>query len=98
MRVTFQESLDLSACEVYSLRQRAEDKAKFDLAIEWTIKQNFVANILTGTVRNKSGQYSQYVSYDWSSVYVENPTFIFHDFFMGALLNKYSRLIRGIDN
>lgn len=98
MKYTFEESMQKSATEFYLLRQSAENKEAFDKAVEWMSKKKFIADIENGTVRNKDGFVSQFTNYVWSKDYFDNPHFIFYDFFRPNLMNKYSRIIRGVDN
>lgn len=96
MKITFNQSIDLSAHEFSLLRQRAEDKRAFDQACEQMRKERYTADTKTGITKNRSGVVGQFVSYDWAVDYEANPHFVFFDFFRGHLLNKYSRIIRGV--
>jgi hypothetical protein len=95
MKMTFQESIKKSSTEFYLLRQRAENEALFDQAVEWMTKNSFVCDLSKGSVKSKEGFVSQFTNYDWAHEYETNPHFIFYDFFRGPLLVKYSRLLRG---
>jgi hypothetical protein len=95
MKMTFQESIEKSATEFYLLRQRAENKAVFDKAVEWMTKNSFVCDLSKGSVKSKQGFISQFTAYDWEHEYEINPHFVFYDFFRGPLLTKYQRILRG---
>lgn len=86
-----------SATELHLLRERAENKALFDKAVEWMNRMKFRADIKRGCTRNMHGVAAQFGNYDWAQEYVDHPHFVFYDFFSGHLLNKYSRLLRGLD-
>ena len=94
---SFTDSENLSATELHLLRERAENKPLFDEAVAYMKRMNFRADIARGCTRNKDGIVAQFVNYDWAQEYADYPHFVFHDFFRGHLLNKYSRLVRGLD-
>ena len=95
--MTFDESTQRSATEFHLLRERAENKTLFDQAVEWMQRNKFRADLKRGCVRSVDGVQSQFVGYDWAHQYAEHPHFVFYDFFRGFLLNKYSRMVRGLD-
>lgn len=97
MKYSFQETIAISATEFYLLRQQAEDKDLFDKATNWMNRKKFTCDTTKGTTCNIDGMHSSFVSYDWESDYIDAPNHVFHDFFRGILLNKYSRLIRLVD-
>ena len=95
--MTFNDAASASATEFYLLRERADSQYLFDKAVEWMDKMKFRADIKRGYTRNRDGVVAFWPNYDWAHQYVEHPHFVFHDFFRGHLLNKYSRLLRGLD-
>lgn len=95
--MNFNDAASHSATELYLLRERAENQFLFDKAVEWMDRMKFRADTKRGCTRNKDGVQAQFVNYDWAQQYVDHPSFVFHDFFRGHLLNKYSRLLRGLD-
>ena len=95
--MNFNQSLQHSATEFYLLRQRAEYPPTFDKAVEWMHNKRFRADLKRGCVRNVDGVQSQFVGYDWADHYVDHPSHVFYDFFRGFLLNKYSRMVRGLE-
>lgn len=95
--MNFNDSASHSATEFYLLRQRAENQYLFDKAVEWMGRMKFRADIKRGCVRNVNGVQSQFVNYDWAHHYEDAPNLVFGDFFRGILLNKYSRLLRGLE-
>ena len=98
MKITFDAAIDLARDEFDSLRDGVEDKAAFDRAVDWMCESRFTANLDTGTIRNRDGVRAQFVTYDWAGSYTQHPEHIFFDFFRGDLMNKYTRLVRGIDH
>lgn len=95
--MNFNDAASHSATELHLLRERAENQFLFDKAVEWMDRMRFRADLKRGCTRNKHGVVAQYNNYDWAQQYVDHPHFVFHDFFRGHLLNKYSRLLRGLD-
>lgn len=97
MRITFQQAIERSGTEFHLLRERAENPAAFDQAVERMISERFACDTASGTTRNRDGVQAQFVAYDWANDYEKHPNFVFYDFFRGFLLNKYSRILRGLD-
>jgi len=95
--MTFDQSIQHSATEFYLLRKRAENQTAFDQAVEWMRSMKFRADLEKGYTRNRDGVAAFWRSYDWAARYTEYPNFVFQDFFRGHLMNKYSRLLRGLD-
>ena len=95
---TFDRAVDLARNEFDSLRDGVEDKAAFDKSVAWMRACRFSANLETGTTRNQNGVVANFLAYDWANSYTQHPERIFFDFFRGALMNKYTRLVRGIDH
>lgn len=95
--MTFDQSIQHSATEFYLLRERAENQTAFDQAVEWMRNMKFRADIAKGYTRNRDGVAAFWPSYDWAAQYAEHPHFVFYDFFRGHLMNKYSRLLRGLE-
>ena len=98
MKITFDAAIDLARDEFDTLRNSVGDKTAFDRAVDWMRKSRFTANLDTGTVRNRDGVRSQFLTYDWADNYAIHPEHIFFDFFRGELMNKYTRFVRGIDH
>lgn len=96
MKVSFDKACAMAASEVAQLRAQAADKRLFDLAVENMRAQRWVCNTRTGTTRNVEGVQGQFVAYDWEATYNKFPDHVFYDFFRGHLLNKVSRLARGL--
>lgn len=96
-RMTFDQSIEQSATEFHLLRERAEDQAAFDQAVESMRTERWTCNVKTGTTRNRDGVMAQFIAYDWADTYAANPAHVFYDYFRGALLNKYSRILRGLE-
>lgn len=97
MKISFNDACNHSATEFYLLRQRAENKFLFDKAVEWMDRTRFSADTKRGTTRNTNGVIAQFLTYDWAQQYDKFPNLIFFDFFRPHLLNKYSRMLRGLD-
>jgi len=95
--ISFSDACSHSATEFYLLRERAENQYLFDRAVEWMDRMRFRADIKLGIARNKDGVVSRFANYDWSQQYKDHPNSVFFDFFRPFLLNKYSRLLRGLD-
>jgi len=98
MKVTFEQSIEHSATEFYLLRERADDKNAFDEAVSWAINHRLVCDTKIGLVKSRQGVESQFSKYDWAEHYEEHPSLVFYDFFRGLLLNKYSRIVGGLNN
>lgn len=96
MTITFEEACDLSRQEIAELRAYTQDKALFDQAMESMRKQRWTCDLQAGTTRNTEGVQAQFKQYDWAPHYEAHPDHIFYDFFRGILLNKVSRLDRGL--
>jgi hypothetical protein len=97
MRLTFDQAIEQSATEFHLLRERAENKTAFDQAVERMRTERWTCNVKTGATRNRDGIMAKFTAYDWSDNYAERPETIFNDYFAGSLMNKYSRLMRGLD-
>jgi hypothetical protein len=97
MRVTFDQAIELSATEFYLLRRRAEVPEAFTCAMEAMRVGGYVADTVKGTVCNRDGVVSLFDPYDWGETYDDMPHHVFYDFFRGLLLNKYSRILRGME-
>lgn len=69
----------------------------FDKAVEHHQKMRLVADPEKGETRNKFGNDSQFLNYDWAHIYKECPHFIWGDFFRGSILNSCSRMARGLN-
>lgn len=96
MRVTFDQACERSGGMFESLRASAPDPEHFDRATASMRKQGWNCDLATGTTRNRDGVQAQFVTYDWAPSYDANPEHVFYDFFCGPLLNKVSRLQRGL--
>lgn len=96
-RTTFDQALDLSATEVHLLRARADDPDAFDRAMARMRAERWSCDTRTGVTRNRDGVQAYFSAYDWGAEYAAHPQFIFNDYFRGPLLNKYSRIVRGVD-
>jgi hypothetical protein len=97
MKLTFDQAAEHAATEFYTLRQRATHPEAFDCAVESMRAERHVADTATGTVRNRDGFVSAFTGYDWAAQYDDTPNHVFYDFFRGALMNKYSRILRGLN-
>lgn len=97
MKVSFDKACKLSATEFHLLAARAEDPGLFAHAVERMGAERWTCDTETGVCRNRDGAVSRFPNYDWAAEYDSAPHFIFYDFFRGPLLNKYSRLVRGVD-
>jgi len=100
MIVTIDEILDAAAEAVHLDRQEADlqfGAGLFDKAIAHHKKLKLRANILKGTTRNKRGQQSRCLDYDWAHVYDGAPHLVWSDFFRGAVMNSCSRMARGLN-
>ena len=95
--MNFNQSIQHSATEFYLLRQRVEYPPTFDKAVKWMHDKKFRVDLKRGRVLNVDGVQSQFVNYDWADNYEDAPNLVFGDFFRGFLLNKYSRIVRGLD-
>jgi hypothetical protein len=100
--VTLEQSLEWSATEVYLVRRKAAENwadgaALFDKAVAHHKARRLRANVKLGTTRDRDGWRSRYVDYDWASDYEQHPSFVFHDFFRGAILNSIDRMARGLE-
>lgn len=96
MKISFGKACELSATEFYLLRERAENPASFDLAAQQMMDEGWTCDTAKGTTRNNHGVQAHFVGYDWGAEYDAHPHFVFYDFFRGHLLNKYSRVLRGV--
>mgnify|MGYP007090126188 CR=1 FL=1 len=98
MKITFDEALNNAHhTSLEDLHKKATDKTALKKALDWMQKNRFVADIDRGITRSCDGVQSQFCDYFWQSFYRESPHWIFYDYFMGIVLNKYSRIVRGID-
>jgi hypothetical protein len=98
--VTLNEAMDAAATAVYVDRKKADQQfgvGLFDKAVAHHNNLGLRANISKGTTRNKRGQQSKYVNYDWAHVYEDAPHFIWYDFFRGVIMNSCSRMARGLE-
>ena len=95
--VSFTDACSRAAEEFNLQRERAENKYLFDKAVDWMERMKYRADIKRGIVRDEDGVVKRFAEYDWSHQYEENPHHVFYDFFLGDLLNKYGRLLRGVD-
>lgn len=96
MRISFKDSLYHSAHEIAFLRNSVERKDVFDKAVESMVKEKFIADTDKGTTRNVNGVVGQFINYDWANEY-EHLNLVFYDFFRPHLMNKYFRMLRGLD-
>lgn len=97
MKITFEQSINYAFDEVYALQNSVEDKEAFQKARQWMNAQAYSCDIAKGSTRSKEGNQSQFTGYNWAEHYETHKHHIFYDFFKGALMNKYSRIVRGID-
>ena len=98
MKYTFEQAM--ACCDILTIREcekAAKNKELFEKAKIWMKSQSFVANIAQGSLSGKNGILSQFVSYDWIEFYIEHPEWVFFDYFKPVLMNKYDRLLRGVD-
>lgn len=96
--ITFDQACEHSATEFYQLRQMSPNIEAFDRACDWMRAQKFRADTTEGRTVSRNGTMAQFLAYDWGADYEARPSLVFHDFFRGFLLNKYSRIMRGIDD
>lgn len=68
----------------------------FDKAVEHHAARRLRADADRGTTRDRDGERSRFVSYDWGQHYAANPSHVFFDFFRGHVCNSVSRLARGL--
>lgn len=97
MIVSFDQACERSATEFYQLRKASPSIEAFDRACDWMRNQKFRADTTKGRTVSREGTMAQFVAYDWAADYEAHPSFVFYDFFRGFLLNKYSRIMRGLD-
>lgn len=98
MKITLDEALNYAYhTSLEDLHKKATDKTALNKALEWMRKNRFVADTERGITRSCDGIESQFSDYYWKEFYKESPHWIFYDYFMGIVLNKYSRFVRGID-
>jgi hypothetical protein len=96
MRVTFDQACERASGEFEALRARAANAQQFEQAVSSMRRERFVCDTATGTTRSRDGVQGQFTSYDWGSRYDAYPNHVFYDFFSGFLLNKVSRIERGL--
>ena len=96
MRITFDQACERSGGEFEALRGSAPSLEAFDQATESMRAQRWSCDTNSGTTRNREGVQAQFVCYDWGETYEAFPSHVFYDFFRGSLLNKVSRIQRGL--
>lgn len=74
----------------YEQAARGTDPAAFERAVGWMRAQKFRADTRTGTTRRGGEVVARFVGYDWAAEYDAHPDRVFHDFFMGHLMNAYT--------
>ena len=103
MKVTYSQAVEHAATQFYMLRTSERKRwnftiEEFDAAHQWMLLQRFTFDTETGITRNRNGWQGAFVNWDKSKANYENfPSSIFFDIFRGALMNKCSRIHRGID-
>jgi len=98
MKITFDEALNYAYhTSLEDLHKKATDKTALNKVFAWMRKNRFVADIDRCITRSSDGIHSQFSNYTWQAFYKESPHWVFYDYFIGIVLNKYSRIVRGID-
>lgn len=97
--VTLNEAMDAAPEDVRADRARADEQfgaGLFDKAVAHHNNLRLRANISNGTTRDKYGETSRFIDYNWAHVYEDAPNLIWHDFFGGTIMNSCSRMARGL--
>lgn len=96
MQITLARAVELSNGDADADRKKWGADL-FNKALAHHEKRQLVANLETGTTRDRDGVRSQFTAYDWADTYKADPGAIYFDFFRPAISNSCDRMRRGLE-